>query len=421
MWTFEPHVAELLFQELLSESQCTVIMEDPLDRVSGVILSEHRIATIRTRSGRTFKADFFIDASYEGDLMAAAGVPFTVGREANATYNESLNGNQPDQNIHHHRFLKPVDPFVVPGDADSGLLPGVENQPVGEIGAGDDRIQAFCFRMCMTKVAANRIPFPKPEGYDEREFELLFRNFEAGDLRIPFSPDMMPNGKTDTNNKGAVSTDYIGGNRDYANASDEERETIIRNHIRWQKGLMWTLANHPRVPRWSANMCLNGDWQQMSSPTTAAGRISSTCVKPPYGEQLCGDGTRLPPFQNRRRSGRHGKLQHGFAQRPPIHHSDGHVQNEGDVQVSPGGPYLISYRSIIPPQGSIANLAVPVCLSSSHIAYGSIRMEPVFMILGQSAATACVLAMDANSSLQDLPYHRLRTQLEADHQVLTLP
>ncbi len=274
----------------------------------------------------------------------------------------------------------------------------------------------------MTRIAANRVPFPRPADYDETEFELLLRNFEAGDHRIPFSPDMMPNGKTDTNNKGAVSTDYIGGNVEYASASDADRAIIVQNHVRWQQGLMWTLANHPRVPEsvrehmseWGLaadEFPDNGHWPHQLYVREARRMLSDyvvtehDCFRRRVAEDPVGAGSYNMDSHNVRR----------------FITDDGFVQNEGDVQVSPGGPYLISYRSIVPPKGSIQNLSVPVCLSASHIAYGSIRMEPVFMILGQSAATAAVLSTDAGVPLQKLNYSDLQKRLYADQQVLTLP
>src|SRR5207248_7735991 len=181
--------------------------------------------------------------------MAAAGVAYTVGREPNAKYGETLNGVARKWNLHNHRFTVKVDPFVKPGDPKGGLLLGIDPNPLPPDGEGDSRLQAFCFRMCMSNVPANRVPFPKPADFDEAKYELLFRNFEAGDLRFPMKPDMMPNGKTDTNNNGAVSTDFIGQNYAYAQAGYAERERIVREHESYQKGLMWSLANHPRVPQ----------------------------------------------------------------------------------------------------------------------------------------------------------------------------
>ncbi|MCI0700967.1 MAG: FAD-dependent oxidoreductase, partial [Planctomycetia bacterium] len=249
MWTFEPKVAEKLLRDMLEEAKMPVVFGERLDRAKGVKLDGKRITSITTESGKTFAAKVFIDATYEGDLMAAAGVSYTVGREPNKQYGETLNGVARKWNTHLHRFTVKVDPFVKPGDPKSGLLFGIDPDPLPADGEGDKRLQAYCFRMCMTDVAANRVPFEKPADYDEKMYELLFRNFEAGDLRIPMKPDRMPNGKTDTNNNCAVSTDFIGQNYKYPEASYEERAKIIAAHLSYQKGLMWSLQNHKRVPQ----------------------------------------------------------------------------------------------------------------------------------------------------------------------------
>ena len=422
MWTFEPKVAEAVFHKMLKEARVMVVMEERLERTSGVTLNHNRIVSLATESGRLFRGRQFIDATYEGDLMAAAKVRYAVGREANSQYGEMLNGNQVQKNTHNHRFVKNVDPFVVPGDPTSGLLSGIESTGAGEEGAGDHRVQAYCFRMCMSNVAANRVPFPKPDNYDEQKYELLFRNFEAGDLRFPMKPDMMPNGKTDTNNNFAFSTDYLGANYRYPDADYAERQAIIRDHEDYQKGLMWTLANHPRVPesirREMADWGLpkdefvdNGNWPHQLYIREARRMVSDyvvselDCRRVRIAEDSVGLGSYNMDSHNVRR----------FVT------AEGFVQNEGDIQVSPGGPYLVSYRAIIPAHDQVGNLSVPVCLSSTHIAYGSIRMEPVFMILGQSAATAAVLAMESNVDLQSLPFASLRERLLKDGQVLDLP
>ena len=422
MWTFEPKVAETIFQQMLKEAKVNVLMRERLNRATGLKIAEGRVASITMESGKILSGKQFIDTTYEGDLMAAAGVKFTVGREANSVYGETLNGNQVKANVHNHRFLKNVDPWLTPGDPSSGLVPEVENAGPGEDGTGDHRVQAYCFRMCMSKAPGNRVPFPKPDNYDEKRYELLFRNFEAGDLRVPISPDMMPNGKTDTNNNCAFSTDYLGGNYRYPEASYEERESIARDHEGYQKGLMWTLANHPRVPevvrqhmtQWGLpadEFVDNENWPHQLYIREARRMVSDyvvtelDCRRTRIAEDSVGLGSYNMDSHNVRR----------------YVTADGFVQNEGDVQVSPGGAYLISYKSVIPAREQVTNLSVPVCLSSSHIAYGSIRMEPVFMILGQSTATAAVQAIRGNIALQDLPYAALREQLVKDGQVLDLP
>ncbi|MFO0977257.1 MAG: FAD-dependent oxidoreductase [Planctomycetaceae bacterium] len=422
LWTFEPKVAEAILRQMLAEANVTLIEGERLNRESGVKLDGKKVVSIRTESGTEYTGRQFIDATYEGDLMAAAGVRFTVGREANSVYGETLNGNQVKANIHNHRFVKNVDPWKIPGDKSSGLLPGIETTGAGVDGTGDHRVQAYCFRMCMSNSPKNRRPFPKPEGYNEADYELLLRNFEAGDLRFPMKPDMMPNRKTDTNNNCAVSTDYLGANYDYPNASYEQRAAIIREHARYQKGLMWTLANHPRVPQkirdemaeWGLPLdefTDNDNWPHQLYIREARRMVSDYVVTELdcRRERIVPDSVGLGSYNMDSHNVRRFVTEEGY------------VQNEGDVQVSPGGAYLISYRSIIPARGQASNLAVPVCLSSSHIAYGSIRMEPVFMILGQSAATACVLAMKGNVDLQDVSYAELREQMLKDKQVLDLP
>lgn len=422
MWTFEPHVAEQIFVEMLREARVPVVKNQRLDRQDGVTIRNNRIESIRMESGRVFSGRMFVDATYEGDLMAAAGVSFTVGRESNNTYGELLNGVQKKQNTHKHRFVKNVDPYRKPGDPSSGLVPEVHGEDPGRDGTGDKRIQAYCFRMCMSNVPENSVPFPKPAGYREQRYELLLRNFEAGDLRLPLKPDMMPNGKTDTNNNCAFSTDYLGGNYDYPEASYDERERIIQDHIEYQQGLMWTLANHPRVPasirremsRWGLakdEFTDSGNWPHQLYIREARRMVSDyvmtelDCRRQRVAEDSVGLGSYNMDSHNVQR----------------YVTADGSVQNEGDVQVSPGGAYLISYRSIVPPKGQAENLLVPVCVSASHIAYGSIRMEPVFMILGQSAATAAKIAMEKDLAVQDVQYAELRKRLLAGGQVLDLP
>ena len=422
MWTFEPHVAERVFNDWLLEHQVPVVFEQRLDRGSGVAMTKSippRIVSIRMESGRTYRGNIFIDATYEGDLMAAAKVSYTTGRESNRTYNETLNGVQRGQNVHNHRFRVNVDPYVTPGDPQSGLLPGIDPGPYPPDGEADRRVQAYCFRMCMSNVPENRVPFAKPDDYDPRNYELLLRNFEAGDPRFPMKPDMMPNGKTDTNNNCAVSTDYIGQNYSFPEASYDQRQRIIRDHLSYQQGLMWTLANHPRVPRRIR--------ERMSSWGLAKDEFTDTDNWPHqiYVREARRMVSDYVLTENDCRRKRKTPMPIGMGSYNMDSHNcmryvtpEGYVQNEGDVQVSPGGAYQISYLSIVPKKNEASNLLVPVCISSSHIAYGSVRMEPVFMILGQSAATAAVLAIDDKVDVQDVAYAKLRKRLLNDRQVL---
>lgn len=422
MWIFEPSVAEAIFDGWVKELNIPVVRDAWLDRTSGVRVKGGRIQSITTLDGRTFAGRMFIDATYEGDLMATAKVDYHVGREATDVYGETWNGVQTGVLHHRHHFgvlSKPIDPYRVPGDPSSGLLPRISPDPPGKKGEGDHRVQAYCFRMCLTDVPENRVPFPKPEGYDPEQYALLIRIFDAGWRETFDKFDRIPNGKTDTNNHGPFSTDNIGMNYDYPEASYERRREIIREHETYQKGLMYFLANDPRVP------------EDVRKPMSQWGL--------PKDEFL--DNGHWPHQiyvrEARRMIGRHVMTENELLKRRPVpepvgmgsytmdSHNvqryvtpEGYVQNEGDIGVGTDGPYQISYGSLVPKKGQCENLLVPVCVSSSHIAYGSIRMEPVFMILGQSAATAAVQAIEAGIAVQDVDYRKLRERLLADGQVL---
>ena len=417
-WTFEPHVAEQLFGDLVREHQIPVAMAKRLAERGGVRKTGTRLTALVLESGEVYRGKMFIDATYEGDLLAQAGVAFHVGRESNATYGETLNGIQVKNSIH-HQFVRPVDPYIRRGDASSGVLPGINPKPPAADGTGDDRVQAYNYRLCATDQPANRLPWPKPAGYQESQYELLLRNFEAGDLRLPWNPVLMPNRKTDSNNNFAVSTDNIGMNYAYPTADYATRERIIKQHVAYQQGLMWTLANHPRVPEqvrahfqtWGLSrdeFVDNDHWPHQLYVREARRMISDYVMAEQNcrGQQKADDPVGLAAYT----------MDSHNIQRYVT--TEGTVRNEGDVQVGGFPPYSISYRSIVPKAAECANLLVPVCLSASHIAYGSIRMEPVFMVLGQSAATAAVMAIDGAVTVQDVDYPKLRTRLLADAQVL---
>ena len=433
MWTFEPSAALSVYKDMLDKQNVELVYKERLNRKSGVIKDQGRIRSIKMESGKVFTGDIFIDATYEGDLMAMAGVSYTYGREGNEQYGETLNGVQANimnttlsgtvsRNGQYHNYLPGVDPYNVKGKPESGLLPNVVNKP-GMEGVGDKKIQAYCFRMCLTDVPENRVPFKKPDGYREIDYELLFRNYEArtspirdmysyGSSLLPWINSSMPNRKTDTNNKFAFSTDYIGMNYKYPEASYEEREKIVTDHRNYQMGLMWTLANHSRVPkevrdeasRWGTSKDeferLDG-WQHQLYIREARRMVSDYVMT-----QHNSEGLRIPrdPI---------GLAAYGM----DSHHvqryidANGYVQNEGNVEAHGFKPYPISYMSLVPKKEECENLIVPVCLSATHIAFGSIRMEPVFMVLGQSAATAASLAIDNNSPVQDVPYQKLRSAL----------
>jgi hypothetical protein len=422
MWNFEPHVAEQVFEQLVAEAGILVRRQQWLDRQHGVARDGPRITAITTLDGHTYRGRIFLDATYEGDLLAAAGVDYHVGRESQGRYGEAWNGVQTGVLHHRHHFGvldTPIDPYVVPGEPASGLLPRISPDPPGAFGTADRKVQAYCFRMCLTDHPDNRLPFPRPEGYDARQYELLLRIFDAGWREMFDKFDPIPNRKTDTNNHGPMSTDNIGVNHDYPEADYARRREILREHTVYQQGLIYFMANDPRVP---------ADVREAMSQW---GLAKDEFVDNQHWPH------QLYVREARRMVGRYVMTEHELLKRretpEPIgmgsygidSHNvqryvtpDGHVQNEGDIGVSTHGPYQIALGAIQPREEQCTNLLVPVCVSSSHIAFGSIRMEPVFMILGQSAATVACLAIDGDRAVQHVPYPDLRQRLLADGQIL---
>lgn len=417
-WCFEPHVAEYIFQDLIADTRVPVIFGERLDLNKDVEKKDNRLTAITMESGRVFHGEMFIDATYEGDLMAKAGVSYTVGREANAIYGETLNGVQTQQ-AKYHQFYFDVDPYIIPGDTASGLLPGVHGDSPGLDGSGDHRVQAYNFRMCLTDVPENMRPYPKPSDYDTLRYELLLRYYAAGFDQIPWLPAMLPNRKTDTNNSQGFSTDNIGMNYDYPEADYVSREEIVHEHLSYQQGLMWTLANHPRVPmeirmevsRWGLakdEFVDNNNWPHQLYIREARRMIGSYVMteKNCRGEEVAPESVGL---------GAYGIDSHNTQRYVD---EKGYVRNEGDIEIHGFPPYPISYHSIVPKADECVNLLVPICVSASHIAYSSIRMEPVFMILGESAAVAACLALDDGVGVQQLEYARLQKQLLTNGQIL---
>jgi hypothetical protein len=430
MWTFEPSAALKVYQNLIDQHGIELVLNQKLDRSSGVSMQNTGITSITMLTGEEYRGKIFIDATYEGDLLAAAGVSYTIGREPNSQYQETLNGvhtrltdttmtGYPAHNQLNHNFVDGVDPYIIAGDSTSGLLPFIDPKGPGEFGAGDKRVQAYCFRMCLTDHPENRIPFEKPENYNELHYELLLRNYEAGEEGFPWINSKMPNRKTDTNNRTGFSTDFIGQNYHYPEASYQERERIIEAHREYQKGLMWTLAYHPRMPehirnevsRWGTckdEFAREDGWQQQLYVREARRMIGEyvmtqyNCEGLVVAEDAIGMGAYGMDSHNTQR----------------YVNEEGWAMNEGNVEAKVQAPYPISYRSIIPKKEECSNLLVPVCLSASHIAFGSIRMEPVFMVLGQSAATAASLVIDQDIAVQELEYDKLRPLLLEGKQVL---
>jgi hypothetical protein len=418
-WMFEPSVAERTLRALLEESRVPVYFEQ---RLASVKKDGARITEIAMENGNVFRAKMFIDCTYEGDLMAKAGVAYMVGREANARFGETLNGIRGETPS--HQFLAPVDPYLKEGDPASGLLPLVQPTPAGSPGDGDASVQAYNFRLCFTKKVENRLPIQPPPGYDPKRYELLGRYFEAlakagkkVTIRNFLKIDMVTPDKTDINNNGGISTDYIGMNYAYPDADYATRAKIWQEHEDYIRGFLTFLAGDPRVPEairaemkeWG--LCKDefqdtGGWPHAMYVREARRMLSDyvmtekVCRHLEQPEDSVGLGAYNMDSHNCRRI-----VRNGFA------------QNEGDVQTGVK-PYPISYRSIVPKQSECENLFVPICLAATHIAYGSIRMEPVFMILGQSSATAASLAIDAQVPVQKVDYAQLKAQLLKDGQVL---
>ena len=428
--SFEPHVGKQVFEQMIAAAGVTVVYSEKLDRTSGkgVTMDGKRIKAITTLSGKTYHGKMFIDATYVGDLMAAAGVPYTVGREPESQYGEDLAGvrrGDTKPRVHYGQrdkdhFVKEVDAYVKPGDPSSGLLPHIHRVDGIKNGQGDKKIQAYNYRVCLTTNPQNRIPIEKPPGYREIDHELLLRNFDAGDTRLPALIEPLAGGqKVDWNNMHAVGSDFPGGNWDYPEASYERRREIEQAHETYIRGFLWTMANHPRVPEEIRNKTAayglpkdeftdNGGWPWMIYIREARRMVGDYVMT-----QLDCEGKRHAPDPVA--LGSFGMDSH------VVQHfvtENGKAKNDGVIWRVPPRPYGISYRSIIPPKGQCENLFSPICLSASHVAHGSIRMEPVFMALSQSAAIAAGLAIDSNVSVQDVPYPGLREKLEAAKQIV---
>ncbi len=410
---FEPHVADAVFRAMLSEAEVKVITEARLDKVQK---NGRRITSISTRDGKTYVAKMFIDASYEGDLMAKGGVSYTVGREGRDQYDETLAGVQ--QRSPAHQWPVPVSAT----DSDGQLLPCVQPGPPEAAGTGDRKVQAYNYRLCMTQVPENRFPFPKPEGYNPARYELLARYLaKKPDLKVGqlMNPVRMPNGKTDTNNNGAFSTDHIGANWDYPDGDEKRREVIRKDHIAYTQGFLYFLANDPRVPQklhdemntWglAKDEFVDTDhWPHQLYVREARRMIGAYVMteKDIMTDRKKDDSIGLGSYNT----------DSHHVQRVAM--PDGTVLNEGDFQVHTQ-PYAIAYRSLIPKKDECENLLVPLCMSASHVAYGTIRMEPVYMIMGQACGVGAALAIVGNQSVQEVDGQKLGEKLKEQNAVLS--
>ena len=419
MWIFEPHVAEAAFEKMIADNKIPVYRDEWLNRETGVIKKDGKIVSVTTLSGKVFKGRIFIDATYEGDLMAAGGVTYTVGREANSVYDETWNGVQKEVYHHGHYFKDKIDPYKTPGDPSSGLLPRISSEMPGVNGSGDNKIQAYCFRLCLTQNPENRVKIEKPEGYDSTQYELLVRLSETRWNEFFNKYDPIPNSKTDVNNHGPFSYDNIGMNWDYPEASYERRIEIINEHILYQKGLLYFMATDRRLPeqvrekmnKWGYagdEFMDNNNW-----PYNIYVREARRMI----GEYVMTENDVLGKREVPRPAGMGSYTMDSHNVQRYVT-PEGFVQNEGDVGVKAQTPYQIDLGSLMPKKEECSNLLVPVCVSCSHIAFGSIRMEPVFMILGQSSGTVAAMALEKRKNIHDLKYEEIRSKLESDGQIL---
>lgn len=444
MYYFEPHVAEKIFNDMAREAKVTVVYGERLDLDTGVVKDGPAIIEIVMESGRRFRGRVYIDATYEGDLMAKAGVAYRIGRESTAEYGESHAGNQPyllRQNRPKpsaHDFRRAVDPYVVPGNPSSGLIFGVQAGGPGIVGQGDNRVQAYCFRLCLTNVPENRVQFSRPANYDPAKYELIARYLnstemlpdfpEGGDIEHPVLGNnltaktpvvIMPNGKSDSNNKDPVGFNLYAENYDYADADYATREKIIQDHVNWQQGLIWFMSTDERVPpkyrepmkEWGLakdEFTDNNHWPHQLYIREARRMIGdyvmtqSDCDGTIEAPQSVAMGSYAMDSHNTRR----------------YVDENGHVRVEGTIGLRVSMPYTISYRSITPKREECTNLLVPVCVSATHVAYGSIRMEPVFMMLGHAAGAAASQAVERDIALQDVDYPQLKARLAFEGQIM---
>ena len=418
-WFYEPHVGEQVLREMLSEAKVDLRFDERLREKNGVSKTGSRITAVTTDHG-TYRGRLFADCTYEGDLMAQAGVDYTWGREAASQYNETLAGVHERTPL--HQFLVPVSAY----DTNGKLLPEISPGPKAPLGSADRKVQAYNFRMILSDDPANQVPFPKPPGYDPHRYELLARLLKATVEKRGFVPVLqqvtlvapIPNHKADFNNQGAFSTDYIGASWDYPNASYARRAEIWQAHVDYTKGFFYFLAHDPRVPKslqeevnhwglakdefqdtehWPHQLYIREARRMVGDFVMTQKDLQTELAKPdPIGMgSYNSDSHNVQRFVN----------------------AEGNAENEGDVEV-PVKPYQIPYRILLPKRGEATNLLVPVCFSASHVAYSSLRMEPQYMIIGQAAGMAAALALKEAKPVQDIDTQQLTARLREQNAVM---
>lgn len=421
-YKFEPHVAERVINAWLEEASVTVLTNWELKSVSKI---DGRIVRLVSVSEQTVCADVYIDASVEGDLMAMAGVSYTWGREGNEVYGETLNGIRAESP--YRNFTIPVDPYIQPGNPSSGTIPTISDEPLGMAGEGDRRIMGFCFRMCLTDNPDNQLPFTAPPDYDPRNYEIYRRYFAAGGADAFFSPrrNQLPNQKTDLGSWHDLSANLYGMNHAWPDATWAERRRIYAEHLQFTQGLFYFLTKDTAVPdslrkKWLAwgyavdEFVDNAGWPRRLYVRSARRMVSDYVINENHLSTRSGRPIAEDPI--------------GVAFWPPDSHHvrrivrNGLAYNEGFVFPQKGQwqPFGISYRAIVPRRHECTNLLVPACPSSSYVGYGSLRIEWTFMVMGQSAASAAVIACKHKIPVQDVPYTLLKKSLNKSRQILTV-
>lgn len=415
-WFYEPRVGESVLREMLEEAGVTVLYGHRLREKTGVRKTGDAIEEVTTENGARFAGKMFADASYEGDLMAQAKVTYTFGRESTAQYGESLAGVR--DKTPKHQFLVNVNPF----DANGKPLPEIHNGPVGKAGEADKRIQAYNFRVIATNNPENRIPWPKPANYDPKRYELFARllaEMTKQNGRAPVFHEVtlianIPNQKADFNNNGAFSSDYIGKNYEYPDGDYATRKRIWQDHVDYQQGMYYFLANDPRVPatlqqevrewglpkdeyedtgHWPHQLYVREARRLVGEFVLTQKDMQTELAKP----DVIGMGSYNSDSHNLQR----------------FVNAQGFAENEGDMQV-PVQPYQIPFRMVLPKRAEARNLLVPVCFSASHVAYSSARMEPQYMIIGHAAGVAAAMAIKSGKAVQEIPVPELQKTIKGE-------
>ena len=425
-WSFEPHVAEDVFKQMAREAGVNVFYRQPLKEHGGVTREARKMVEVITTSGRPFRAKVFIDASYEGDLLGQAGVSFTLGREGRDQYNESFAGVRAVDEYALNRFDVPVSAY----DEHGKLLPNVSADPPGKVGAADKKLPAYNFRLCLTNNPGNRLAIPKPSHYDPHDFALLARLIAVttqkqgrppslGDLTIATPKRSgLPNGKIDLNNQGGFSTDYIGKSYDYPTASYRRRQQIWWEHFDYTTGFLYFLSHDPSVPevlrhevqQWglAKDEFLDTNHWPHQLYVREARRLVGDFVMTQH------DAETAPTKPDPIGMGSYAMDSHNVQR---YVQKDGTAQNEGDLE-PPAVPYQIAYRVLTPKKKECANLLVPVCCSASHVVYGTLRCEPVYMIMGHAAGAAAKMAVDHACPVQEVDAALLGQELKKQGAVL---